>query len=84
MANLGAELARRGYRVLLIDLDLQASLTFSSYRPKEWLDGLADEKTIMRWFGEFVAGQGGTVLTDLDRARNSRPKGKAAYQRISM
>lgn len=64
-ANLGAELARRGCRVLLIDLDPQASLTFSFYRPKEWLDGLANDKTIMRWFGEFVAGQGETVLTDL-------------------
>jgi Mrp family chromosome partitioning ATPase len=28
-ANLGAELARRGGRVLLIDLDPQCSLTFS-------------------------------------------------------
>jgi cellulose biosynthesis protein BcsQ len=32
-ANLGAELAWRGNRVLLLDLDAQASLTFSFIRP---------------------------------------------------
>ena len=31
-ANIGVELARRGRQVLLIDLDPQASLTFSFYR----------------------------------------------------
>jgi len=32
-ANLGAELARRGKRVLLLDLDPQSSLTYSFYAP---------------------------------------------------
>jgi len=36
-ANLGAELARRGRRVLLIDIDPQASLTFSFIPPEEWV-----------------------------------------------
>ena len=35
-ANMGAELAWRRKRVLLIDLDAQASLTFSFIKPDEW------------------------------------------------
>lgn len=49
-ANLGAELAFRGYRVLLIDLDPQASLTFSFIKPEDWKNDLADGKTIKSWF----------------------------------
>jgi chromosome partitioning protein len=64
-ANLGAELASRGYRVLLIDLDPQASLTFSFYRPPVWKDELAEKLTIKRWFDEFVQGFGDTELSDL-------------------
>lgn len=64
-ANLGAELAFRGYRVLLIDLDPQASLTFSFFRPGDWTRELAEKLTIKRWFDEFVAGQGDTELSDL-------------------
>jgi len=64
-ANLGAELAYRGYRVLLIDLDPQASLTFSFFKPQEWLSDLAEKRTIRRWFEEFIAGQGDTELSDL-------------------
>src|SRR6266542_2348254 len=41
-ANLGADLAARGRRVLLIDLDPQASLTFSFFRVPEWETQLAD------------------------------------------
>lgn len=64
-ANLGALLAYRGYRVLLIDLDPQASLTFSFFRPEVWDRELAEERTIRRWFDEFIAGQGDTELSDL-------------------
>jgi chromosome partitioning protein len=53
-ANLGAELAARGRRVLLVDLDPQASLTFSLYRVTEWEDELAEERTILRWFESFT------------------------------
>lgn len=35
-ANLAAELAWRGKRILLLDLDAQASLTFSFVKPDEW------------------------------------------------
>src|SRR5262245_57575153 len=53
-ANLGAELAFRGSRVLLIDLDPQASLTFSFYRPGDWEKNLADEHTLLSWYGSVI------------------------------
>lgn len=49
-ANLGAELASRGYRVLLIDLDPQASLSFSFFTIDHWDRDLEPNKTIKRWF----------------------------------
>ncbi|ETA00534.1 ATPase involved in chromosome partitioning [Frankia sp. CcI6] len=49
-ANIGAEIARWGKRVLLIDLDPQASLTFSFYRPEDWRAHLAEGRTIKQWF----------------------------------
>jgi chromosome partitioning protein len=54
-ANIGAELARRGRRVLLVDLDPQASLTFSFYRAPLWEQELADERTILQWFGSVLS-----------------------------
>jgi chromosome partitioning protein len=52
-ANLGAELAWRGFDVLLIDMDPQASLTFSFVKPEEWQEQLADNLTIKNWFDSF-------------------------------
>ena len=49
-ANLAGELANRGYKILMIDLDPQASLTFSFVTPDFWKDNLADNKTIKNWF----------------------------------
>ncbi|MEH0843079.1 AAA family ATPase [Micromonospora sp. CPCC 205711] len=49
-ANLGAELANRGMKVLLIDLDPQTSLTFSFYDPDDWRERLRDDRTVKRWY----------------------------------
>lgn len=52
-ANLGAELAFRGLKVLLLDLDAQASLTFSFVKPDYWKSHLAESSTIKSWFDSF-------------------------------
>ncbi len=52
-ANLAAELAHRGYNVLLLDLDPQASLTFSFMRPEDWKELYAESRTIKKWFDSF-------------------------------
>jgi chromosome partitioning protein len=55
-ANLGTELACRGYRVLLIDADPQCSLTFSflTFDKLSWLD--EKELTLKTFFTPFVKG----------------------------
>ena len=55
-ANLAAELAWRGYRVLMVDLDAQASLTFSFITPDDWQKNYADSRTIKSWFDSFESG----------------------------
>ena len=55
-ANLAAELAWRGKRILLIDMDAQASLTFSFVRPDYWSQALEKSKTIKAWFDSFEDG----------------------------
>jgi chromosome partitioning protein len=64
-ANLGAELARRGKRVLLIDLDPQSSLTFSLFDPDYWKDELRDHRTIKQWFDGIRDGGPPTELGGL-------------------
>jgi chromosome partitioning protein len=49
-ANLAAELAWLGYRVLLLDMDAQASLTFSFVKPEVWQREYDKTKTIKKWF----------------------------------
>jgi len=56
-ANLAAELAWRGQRVLMLDMDAQASLTFSFIKPEEWLEQYAERKTIKAWFDSISESQ---------------------------
>jgi len=55
--NLAAELAFRGKKILLVDLDAQASLTFSLISPDEWKKDYAPTKTIKSWFDSFEQGK---------------------------
>jgi chromosome partitioning protein len=56
-ANLGAELAWRGKQVLLVDLDPQASLTFSFIRPEDWQKNFAEAMTIKSWYDAALKGE---------------------------
>lgn len=49
-SNLAGELANRDFNILMIDLDPQASLTFSFVTPDYWKDNLANDRTIKNWF----------------------------------
>jgi chromosome partitioning protein len=62
--NLAAELALRGHRVLCLDLDPQASLTFSFVKHDMWTRDLKRSRTIKNWFDSFADGNV-KPLTDL-------------------
>lgn len=53
-ANIATELAKRGKKVLMIDLDPQASLTFSFINVEEWESKYKDAKTIKSWFDDVL------------------------------
>ena len=54
VSNLGALLALDGYKVLLIDLDPQASLTFSYMDIKKWEDAYKSDKTIKTFLNTLI------------------------------
>lgn len=49
-ANLGAGLAARGQKVLLVDLDSQGSLSVSFFTQTQWTSELLPQRTIKQWF----------------------------------
>jgi chromosome partitioning protein len=63
-ANLGAELARRGRRILLVDMDPQASLTLSFLSSEDMARDFADDGTILHWFRSYVEARSGRALAD--------------------
>jgi len=81
-ANLAADLASRGRRVLLIDMDPQASLTLSFYTADELAKEFGDSGTLLHWFEAAVRDQAPQPLSqfvvspprvnDVVRARGGR------------
>lgn len=63
-ANLAGELSFRGKKVLLIDTDAQASLTFSFITPDKWDTDYKDTKTIKSWFDAISEGKEPPPLTE--------------------
>ena len=53
-ANLASELAWRGHTVLLVDLDPQASLTFSFLTVDDWERDFSENKTIRNWYNAYI------------------------------
>ena len=53
-ANLAAEMAYRGKKILAIDLDPQASLTFSFVSVDEWRNIYEASRTIKNWYDAFI------------------------------
>lgn len=64
-ANLGTAAALSGKKVLLIDLDPQASLTYSFFSPDGWQPEMSDSPTIRRWLEHSAAGTLGADLARL-------------------
>lgn len=81
-ANLGAYLARRGQRVLLIDLDPQSSLTFSFFTPDQAAGNYPRDRTLAQWFASFVDGMPQRSLSEfvaVPRAVNEEVAGHGGF-----
>jgi chromosome partitioning protein len=79
-SNVAAQLAYSGYRVLVLDMDAQASLTFSLVTPDFWDNSLREDKTIKSWFDCISEGEVALPLSDLvytpPKVNSKLPKGK--------
>jgi chromosome partitioning protein len=78
-ANVAAELAWRGKRVLMVDMDAQASLTFSFVSPDAWEKNFAESKTIKSWFQSYDTGHPirlDSLIHRPERVQNLIKKGK--------
>jgi chromosome partitioning protein len=53
-ANIVAGMAFRGKKILAIDLDPQASLTFSFFSVDDWRKNFEATKTIKNWYDAFI------------------------------
>ena len=81
-ANLAAELAQRGKRILALDMDAQCSLTFSLVTPDYWEselggeEGQGNDRTIKRWFDGIVEDEGEAVALGELVLRDLKAKGR--------
>lgn len=86
VSNLGTLLAMRNKRVLLVDLDPQASLTFSFLEFEEWEEKFKTDNTIKSWFNEVInkrkiVGISNFITTAIKANDNLESKG---YSRLSL
>ncbi|EPL5634390.1 ParA family protein [Proteus mirabilis] len=63
-ANLAAELAMKGKKVLLLDMDAQSSLTFSFVKPDYWDSHLKENFTIKNYFDSLTNGMNPPSLSN--------------------
>ena len=81
-ANLAADLARRGKRILALDMDAQCSLTFSFVTPDYWeselggKEGEGNDRTIKKWFDGIVDDEGDVMPLDQLVLRDLKAKGR--------
>ncbi len=64
-SNLAAQLAWEGKNVLILDMDAQASLTFSFMTPDYWDEELKEDHTIKNWFDCVSQGNPTMPLSEL-------------------
>lgn len=55
-ANIASEMAYRGKKVLVIDLDPQTNLTFSYMKVEQWQKHYEKNRTIKYWFDSLIDG----------------------------
>ena len=81
-ANLAAQLAQRGKRILALDMDAQCSLTFSFVTPDYWEselggeEGQGNDRTIKKWFDGIVEDEGDIIPLDHLVLRDLKAEGR--------